>query len=207
MFDKRTTLTLLAGLSLAGAAQAALHDRGGGLIYDDVLNITWLQDANYAQTSGYVADGLMNWGPAMDWAANLTYGGHSNWRLPLALNADGSGPCGPDYNCSGSEMGHLFYVTGGLTAGQRISASAALNQYFNNMQDHWIYWFGTEQGENNAWVFHTIHGYQNEPVKWSSAYAWAVHPGDIAPIPEPETYALLLLGLVLVSVAASRRRG
>ena len=31
---------------------AALHDRGSGLIYDDVLNITWLQDANYAKTSG-----------------------------------------------------------------------------------------------------------------------------------------------------------
>lgn len=46
-----TTLILLAGLSLAGAAQAALHDRGGGLIYDDAQNITWLQDANYAKTS------------------------------------------------------------------------------------------------------------------------------------------------------------
>ena len=26
---------------------AELHDRGGGLIYDDVLDVTWLQDANY----------------------------------------------------------------------------------------------------------------------------------------------------------------
>lgn len=33
----------------AGGAQAALIDRGGGMIYDDVLNITWLQDANYAK--------------------------------------------------------------------------------------------------------------------------------------------------------------
>jgi hypothetical protein len=30
------------GLILALPAQAALHDRGGGLIYDDVLKITWL---------------------------------------------------------------------------------------------------------------------------------------------------------------------
>jgi len=29
------------------------------MIYDDVLNITWLQDADYAQTSGYDPDGLM----------------------------------------------------------------------------------------------------------------------------------------------------
>jgi len=27
---------------------AELYDRGNGLIYDDVLNVTWLQDANYA---------------------------------------------------------------------------------------------------------------------------------------------------------------
>ena len=56
----RATLILLAGISLSGAAQAALFDRGGGLIYDDVLNVTWLQDANYAKTSGYDADGDMS---------------------------------------------------------------------------------------------------------------------------------------------------
>jgi hypothetical protein len=32
---------------------AELHERGGGLIYDDVLDVKWSQDANYAQTSGY----------------------------------------------------------------------------------------------------------------------------------------------------------
>ena len=32
-------------------SQAALYDRGNGLIYDDVLDITWLQDANYAKTT------------------------------------------------------------------------------------------------------------------------------------------------------------
>lgn len=49
-----TAATLIAA---SGGAQAALHDRGGGLLYDDVLNVTWLQDANYAMTSGYDADG------------------------------------------------------------------------------------------------------------------------------------------------------
>jgi hypothetical protein len=42
------------GLFLAGflgfspLARATLWDRGGGLIYDDDLNITWLQDPYYA---------------------------------------------------------------------------------------------------------------------------------------------------------------
>ena len=35
--------------------------------------MTWLADANYAKTSGYDADGLMDWQSAMDWAANLSY--------------------------------------------------------------------------------------------------------------------------------------
>ena len=35
-------------LLLSFNATAALYDRGNGLIYDDVLDITWLQDANYA---------------------------------------------------------------------------------------------------------------------------------------------------------------
>lgn len=33
---------------LLGNAQAGLFDRGGGLIYDDDLNITWLSNANLA---------------------------------------------------------------------------------------------------------------------------------------------------------------
>ena len=50
----------LVGLSLITlSANAALYDRGNGLIYDDVLDITWLQDANHAKTSGYDRDGRM----------------------------------------------------------------------------------------------------------------------------------------------------
>jgi hypothetical protein len=47
MQNKASTLALLAGMVFTGSAQATLLDRGNGLIYDDVLNITWLQDANY----------------------------------------------------------------------------------------------------------------------------------------------------------------
>jgi len=42
-------------------SHAELIDRGGGLIYDTVLDITWMQDASYAQTSGYDADGKVTW--------------------------------------------------------------------------------------------------------------------------------------------------
>jgi hypothetical protein len=38
---------------------AALIDRGGGLIYDTDLNITWLQDARYAAADLFIARGRM----------------------------------------------------------------------------------------------------------------------------------------------------
>ncbi len=92
---------LLAGIALSGAAQAMLIDRGGGLIYDNVLNITWLSDANYAKTSGVDADGLMNWTAANAWAAGLVYGGYSDWRLPTTLQ--------PDASCSNHLAGGISF--------------------------------------------------------------------------------------------------
>jgi len=53
---KRLTILftiLIIVFAAAPFSWAILTDRGGGLIYDDDLNITWLQDANYADTSGY----------------------------------------------------------------------------------------------------------------------------------------------------------
>jgi hypothetical protein len=38
-------------------------------------------------------------------------------------------------------------------------------------------------------------------------YAWAVRDGDVtSPVPEPETYAMMLAGLGLVSIVARRRK-
>ena len=40
----------LLSLGLVSTAEATLIDRGGGLIYDTVLDVSWLRDANYAET-------------------------------------------------------------------------------------------------------------------------------------------------------------
>lgn len=70
---------------------AALIDRGNGLIYDDVLDVTWLQDANYAHTSGYDLDGNMSWEESNQWAENLEYAGFSDWRLTNIYDIDQDG--------------------------------------------------------------------------------------------------------------------
>ena len=87
---KKVILALAtAGLLSSGAVQAALNDRGGGLIFDDVLNITWLADANYAQTSGFISvfgvfgsNGGMPFSQANTWAANLSFG-RNRWNADV----------------------------------------------------------------------------------------------------------------------------
>lgn len=209
---KKVGLTLATmGLLSSGVLQAALYDRGGGLIYDDVLNITWLADANYAQTSGYDSDGAMNFSAANTWAGDLSYGGYSDWRLPTALNQDGSGPC-VGHSCTNSEMGHMYYNNMGASFGGGIlSGSNTTNlALFTNLQSD-IYWSGTVYAlapTNVAWDFITFSGIQANHRQNFEFYAWAVRPGDVsAAVPEPETHAMLLAGLgLLVGVARWRRR-
>ena len=61
MQTKAIILLLVLVLCFAITANAALIDRGTGMIYDTDQDITWLQDADYAATSGYDSDGQMNW--------------------------------------------------------------------------------------------------------------------------------------------------
>jgi hypothetical protein len=226
-------------LVAAGVASAALIDRGGGMIYDDDLKITWLADANlfkaqYANDNTVinqiiaavpnVGDGLgnhalvaddfygplgnMTWWGAMAWAEWLTYGGFDDWRLPSALDADGSGPFGA-YDPR-SEMGHLFYTEGRLSAGQSIVANPPgyLDDYFINMQS-WYYWTGLEREEypQSAWNFDARSGYLG--TYWTKGYyfySWAVRDGDVAAVPEPSTLMLLGMGLVGLISATQRKR-
>jgi hypothetical protein len=122
-------------LLCSGGAQALLVDRGGGMLYDDVLNVTWLQDANYARTSGYcntagncfATDGQMTWTQATTWANNLVYGGYSDWRLASnsPVNGTGSGwnysysnsgttDVGYNITATFSELSYMYYVNLGL---------------------------------------------------------------------------------------------
>ena len=69
---------LVAIVGLPIQSEAALIDRGVGMIYDTDQGITWLQDAGLGCE--------MPWDEAMNWAANLSFGGFSDRRLPDARN-------------------------------------------------------------------------------------------------------------------------
>jgi len=202
-------IALTALLSTPLATNAALVNRGGGMIYDDVLNITWLADANYAKTSGYDSDGRMNWSDANTWAASLVYGGYSDWRLPTVPSINGSEPCW-GLNCNGSELGHMFYNNLGATAGSTIlSGSNTVNlALFSNVMIFY-YWTGTEKFPPSAdlrYNFDTSRGDQLWDSVYAPFYSWAVRDGDVAPVPLPAAAWLLLSGLTGLGVLGRRRK-
>jgi len=109
---------------LSTLSNAALIDRGGGLIYDDVLDITWLQDTNYALTNGD-DDGRMSWTEANAWAAGLSYYDavrdvtYDDWRLPTLSPIDGINFNITISNDGTTDQGYARTTTDGLDGGWR----------------------------------------------------------------------------------------
>jgi MYXO-CTERM domain-containing protein len=201
----KTWAAAAAMVALAGAAQASLINRSGGMIYDTVENVTWLADMNYAKTSGYDSDGQMAWTAAVIWADNLVYGGYSDWRLPtidtISLATNG-------------ELNHLFITDLGnkdresvLTTTGDTAEQIANLALFSNVKSY-FYWSGTELGATVASSFFTFEGRYGSTSKGGELYAVAVRPGDVAAdVPEPQTLALALLALGAMAVARRRRPG
>jgi hypothetical protein len=219
---KRILTGVVVVLGLSGGAGATLIDRGGGMIYDDDLNITWFQDANYV-------GGPMTWHDAKAWAESLVYGGYDDWRLPatvagpLVFGYDGTTTAG--FNITTSEMGHLFHEELGNvsyfdTFGNEQPGWGLANVGpFTNLQPY-VYWSGTESSDwpGLAWyfIFDLIPpdpaycaGYQTPGYEYNAFYALPVRDGDVAsPVPEPGTMLLLGSGIVaLIGTRKFRKKG
>lgn len=189
---KKYAFVLLGLFIFVSPAYAELIDRGTGMIYDTDLGITWLQDANYAQTSGYSSDGRMTWNEAMNWSESLNYGGYTGWRLFTALNPDGSGPVS-GYNNTGSEPGHLYYSGLNNLGFQAPNGSWPQPGWglqntgpFINVQprDYWtntIYALNPNDPYGYAYDFDFQSGNLAVTAMTGLRYAWAVHDGDLGP--------------------------
>lgn len=198
-----TTTTLI----LSTGANAALVERLGGLAYYDTdADLTWLADANYAMTSGYDADGRMNWYEATAWAASLDIDGQAGadgWRLPVTLLPDPSCSSNGQQYCTGSEMGNMFYnVLGNPGYPPTLNAGP-----FSNLQSS-DYWSSTENplDANYAYIFIMAGGTQFDDPKHYSFYAWAVHSGDISAVPVPAAVWLFSSGLIGLAGLAKRKK-
>jgi MYXO-CTERM domain-containing protein len=206
-------------LSATGANAALISVLGGQAVNDTDLNVTWASNANLAASntfgvSGISGGGFMAWDTAQSWIGAMNtanYLGYHDWRLPTTLQSDAScsiqAGVSYGYNCTGSEMGHLFYNELGGVAGSTITTTHNANySLFSNVQSY-RYW-STEYAPSTllAWNFDTQIGYQYGNFKDATQYALAVRPGQVAAVPEADTWAMLLAGLGLVGAMARRRK-
>ena len=114
-------------LAASESTKAGLIDRGNGLIYDTVLDVTWVQDIALSSTLG--GPRIFNWYGAKAWVDQLVYGGYDDWRLPTLtpingvrfnrrFRCDGSAdygygvaaPGGASAGFTGNELAHMFHV-------------------------------------------------------------------------------------------------
>ena len=186
---------LCAGILRFGVADASLvASEDGDAVYDTVNDVTWLANANLAQTksfgvSGINPDGSMSWTTAQEWIAAMNaanYLGSRHWSLPTAKLPDDTCSQMPKaaafgYDCVGSQMGYLYYHELGGVKGSTIQLQHdASYRLFNNFQPY-LYWSSTlwTHVPNSAFSFSFGNGFQGTNVFVNAMYAMAVAPGKV----------------------------
>lgn len=157
--------------------------------YDGNLNITILNNWTIG-TGTWSATAAAGSAQAKAEAAGLGATGLTGWVLPT-----------DDGSLVGGKQNQFLSIWNDV--GQSF---AGLQAQFDSVQAS-IYWSDTVYAPNTnaAWYFYTYNGQQNFFSKTSLAYAVAVRAGDVvATVPEPQTLALVLLGLG--AVVATRKR-
>ena len=204
--------TLAAGLALSTTtAHSALHLRAGGFVYDDVLDITLLQNVT-GFISGGTGDQFADGGYAtIEWAAALTVYDPlrdvlwDDFRL-LSASLSASDPAGnrtpnraftvvdtstaSEVDSRDNEIGYMYHWNGisnaapGLFTGLDGGGGGTV-------------WSGTEGTYAiKQWMLDFDTGIMSGSDQNRARYAWAVLDGDvgIAAVPEPSSTALLGLG-------------
>ena len=192
-------------------ANSALLERLGGLAYyDEDADLTWLADANASGTE-------MNWDDAIAWAESLDVNDVTGWRLPNAIQPDATcdtqtelspGLIGSSgFNCTGSEMGNLFYNVLDNSSGSLSNAGP-----FTDIQSR--YWTGTSvphpyivmgfdmsNGEQGFYDY-----FESFPSVKSTENVWAVYDGDVSAVPVPAAVWLFGSGLICMIGLTSRKK-
>ncbi len=206
MYTRMIGVVCAAVIGFVSIGEAALLDRGGGFIYDDVLDITWTQSADLS--------GAQTWDNAVAWAdglslfdtvRNVTW---DDWRLASMSVASGL-PTGSassvvdcrtatEMACRDNELGYMFYRNLEGNFLQNLTGTQMTNDGVEIQNIAGIYWSGTEYALDTlgAWNFSYSNGNQGPLAKRYEVFAWAVRDGDVAPVPVPSAMPLMGFGLI-----------
>lgn len=202
---KRFILALVLGAISVCANAALVPILNGQAYYDDVLDMTWLTDANYAKTSGFDSFGLLSWADAnafIDSLNSSNYLGFNDWRLPN-MDVNDDNVIYPDFGepVTDSELSYMNIVYGV----NRSSPQA--QEPFTNLQPTG-YWSSTLTLAGRGWYqdFEVQH-LQGEGMRTTLLTGrlgvWVTRSGNSA-IPIPA--ASWLFGSALGLLGWMRRR-
>ncbi len=160
-----------------------------------------------------------NWDDAVNWADTLAFQGYDNWRLPSmstfsgrptgAADAIVSYDVASELGCRFSELGYMYYwnlTPAGDPAPTDIFTDLTGDQGLIQNISSVAYWSGTAalRMPSQAIGFAFQSGTIFTGDKSTLLAAWAVRPGDSAPVAEPTT--LDIMGLALAGLGFQRRK-
>lgn len=165
-------------------------------------------------------DGTTTWFGGLafvNYLNSISYAGVNEWYLPGVYNLNRGYSTNTNGTFRGDEFVELYYQE---LAGKPEYVYDNFNAYyqpdhgpkenintFTNLQ-YYYYWNGTEYASDpfKAYTFGNHIGYQNLGAKGAPAYVWAMTPGQVMAVPEPDSMKLLLLGLGVMGGVVRRNR-
>lgn len=210
VYSSVSDVTWTKDANLLGTLIAASTDANNNGTKDVIESIitTGATNGITVTAADFTSSGQASWLGSLAYVSylnSINYGGSNQWYLPTVANTSFGFNTATNGTTKGDELVELFYSELNGTAGSAIPNTTT----FDNEKSS-SYWSGTEYAPspNSAWRFVTHSGTQDRNAKIIIIfYAWAVSPGQIAAVPEPQSMAMLMAGLAVLAGVGRRRRG